>query len=350
MASSSRETSKSQRRTDYFALLELPMDVVDIVFYFLPIESQVCVALSCKALKDSFSHVFEDERLAWPRRFSEGYRDKFRSVAAARDRLLDLLEDDRWRHCFGCLKLHPAVKYSPWYSEPNGLPGQMICRNEMRVVDLCPCLALTWSDGKELRQWLQNGSKGLYFSPSVRNALKLDVENGRPVLRHECPTIADVEGESFSVTMTVRLDKNSSLEVRTRYEFTFDKLAKIDTTAPPPYDKLRPMPSAKTRPVSMCPWNDARRWMYRELDTNEGECCHSSHSITMSRKGGFHGVVDSVRKLGGPRAPENWRQSARGQRYCRIIIRRRAENARLYIYAATLGGTGGRYLLHPAEE
>lgn len=78
---------------------KLPPELVEILFTFLWVTDQVCFALTCKyllACYQSFLRVRKTgvTELLWREPVSES-------------RLVCQLQNDRWRYCWWCYKLHP---------------------------------------------------------------------------------------------------------------------------------------------------------------------------------------------------------------------------------------------------
>ncbi|EGC49078.1 F-box domain-containing protein [Histoplasma capsulatum var. duboisii H88] len=103
-----RQISFQEAKTS--PLLNLPLELVLIINGLLPLESQVCLALTCKTLlrlnkqalaAPQFKFLPND---VYDREFMKNC-DNFNTE---RWRLLRLLENDQWHCCSTCLKLHPT--------------------------------------------------------------------------------------------------------------------------------------------------------------------------------------------------------------------------------------------------
>src|SRR5204862_3933455 len=112
-----------------------------------------------------------------------GYRPLHRdALCTQRWVLLQLLEDDRWRCCSGCLKLHPVSEFS----EVDLLKGagERTCMfgNLVGIVHLCPCTKMTFRDKLSLVTRLEASLAGRH--PEESNTP--GGGNGIPPLWHEC--------------------------------------------------------------------------------------------------------------------------------------------------------------------
>ncbi|KAE8381607.1 hypothetical protein BDV26DRAFT_278613 [Aspergillus bertholletiae] len=187
-------------------LLDLPVEIISEIFPLLPLPSRVCLALSCKALYGLFSSSLQDERLGWP------------SLAACKTfnmtKLLLQLQDDCWLYCRACLKIQPRAMF--WPRAALVPPGLRECIYTARVIDLCPCLSLTYFDRIRLERWLYTGLTDT-LSPRIRKAFQLSVASVEPSLIHRC-SWPDIPGVSVDLLITVMFNQNQQLEAQTMYD------------------------------------------------------------------------------------------------------------------------------------
>ncbi|EEQ85783.1 hypothetical protein RJZ56_007988 [Blastomyces dermatitidis] len=137
-------------------LLSLPLELLFSINDLLSLESQVCLALTCKTLLGLNKHA-----LAAPQfRFlpSNVYdpevlknRDNFNTE---RWQLLLLLENDKWHCCSTCLKLHPTRQFSSW-GILAGATHRVCTLGKVGIVNLCPCVNLTFRDKDRLIELLK---------------------------------------------------------------------------------------------------------------------------------------------------------------------------------------------------
>lgn len=92
-------------------ILSMPMELLLQIFAYLDLPTQVCFALSSKALYERFSSVLQAAELRFPRIPSEQSRYNQTEEYQQRTQLLIQLEDSRWACCAGCQKLHPCEEF-----------------------------------------------------------------------------------------------------------------------------------------------------------------------------------------------------------------------------------------------
>lgn len=139
-------------------LQQIPSDIFTIIFTFLSVPDQVCFALSCKQIFESF-HLFLK---AQDKQLSQLLPRETRSILCPnakkrpRNQLLLQLENKRWKYCSDCWILHPPPKLwsgaaSAPYCPKCHLLGRFTCSQtcSTRLTDeihLCPCLSITFRD------------------------------------------------------------------------------------------------------------------------------------------------------------------------------------------------------------
>ncbi|KKK26766.1 hypothetical protein ARAM_000363 [Aspergillus rambellii] len=200
-------------------LNDVPLEILQLIFPLIPFLSQVCLALTCKPLYRLLGHVLKDDRLAWPRALAmKTYEVPLNQPDHLRNQLLLLLEDDRWLYCSWCLKLHPHALFLRLDCGKDSPPSlHRTCIHSAGVVDLCPCLSLTFFDRIRLEEWLQTGlADTITRSPRVHQAFQLSVLDGQRYLLHQC-SITDHKYAFVRIFMKIILDEDGLLVVRTRY-------------------------------------------------------------------------------------------------------------------------------------
>lgn len=158
-------------------LLRVPLDILFEIFPLLPLPLQVCLALTCKSLYRLFSSTLQDETLALPSLLAcksftlckNGSSDEI-SPVALRTQLLLQLQDDYWVYCAACLKLQPRALF--WPGIESFSPLSLECIYRTRVIDLCPCLSLTFFDRMRLDRWLNTGLTDT-LSKRIRESFQL---------------------------------------------------------------------------------------------------------------------------------------------------------------------------------
>lgn len=119
-------------------LWKIPLEVVEIIFQFLPDIDQACFALSCKRL-----HAY----------YVSYTRQRGICILSTlpRTELLRRLQNKRWIYCSGCQHLH---RHSIWRllqfrRECGQKPSIFDCKiwcyiQHAGEVDICPCLSITF--------------------------------------------------------------------------------------------------------------------------------------------------------------------------------------------------------------
>lgn len=202
-------------------ICDLPVELLDEVFSYLPLPSQVCLALSCKGLYQLFNTVLQAEQLRFPHlvpRTEENFlntRYVLSKEYLLRMELLVLLENSRWACCAGCQKLHRRDEFLP---KPRlkkhhlkKHPLKRMCMPESGLLDLCPCITLTIRDRKHVVEYLMGGSnlnlvdKG-YLEDSCN-------DKGERYLTHKCSSY-----KTIRVEIVLSLSQSGRLIARARHE------------------------------------------------------------------------------------------------------------------------------------
>ncbi|KAG2417705.1 hypothetical protein HFD88_008924 [Aspergillus terreus] len=90
------------------SIVDIPVELLSLIFELLPLPSKVCFALSSKRMYRLFGTIVKDDRLVYPRLFSsKKFPIPLNRSDIPRNQLLIQLEDQRFAFCSVCLKLHP---------------------------------------------------------------------------------------------------------------------------------------------------------------------------------------------------------------------------------------------------
>ncbi|KAL3468721.1 hypothetical protein BJX99DRAFT_265885 [Aspergillus californicus] len=291
----------SHEEPPWSLLLELPLDILVIIVPLLPLVSQACLALTCKPLYRLFCSAHDDEQLAWPRFLATPFPHKYLSgsqVHLPRIDLLLKLEDARWLYCSGCLKLHPINHFNVF--EINHLPIDRYCENRVGVVDLCACVALTYTNGVLLADWIQTGVPSSRLHKRIRQEFQFRVIKDRPVLIHNCSVTSQPDA-FVTLKMMVALDSDNCLIVTTRYNVYWSTphnyFAK--TAGREPYRTPN-----DTEAVFLCPHIHALAWLYgpyapyRQHKNKCANPCDTKFRLLGRTVDGFHAIIWCERNLG----------------------------------------------------
>lgn len=197
-------------------LSDLPLELVEHIFSFLPLPSKVCLAISSKGFYRLFSHVLGAEELRFPLMprnpleyvSSEAYR--------LRMTLLARLEDQSWA-CYGrCQKLHRRHEFHK--SPLRGAPWARSCATYAGIMDLCPCVSLTFRDRTRVIEHLEGATvnQKRCLSHLKKGILSLHYKDGEHYLSHTCTAYPELEFEiKLSLTESGQLISCAQYALRT---------------------------------------------------------------------------------------------------------------------------------------
>lgn len=307
-------TEKTVERTSVhypILLLDLPFDILVVIFPLLSILSQACLALTCKSLYSLCGHVLKDNSLAWPR-MSRTYEPLLSQPELLRNQFLFRLENDRWLYCAGCLKLHPRHRFGL----PSDSPEKRQCKYHSGIVDLCPCIALTFFDRLRLEESLREGAFDTSLPLSIRTAFEFSISSGKRCLMHQCSITYHADALVY-MTVVVSLDVQR-LEVQ--------KTCRLHLSRP---WRARAGPELRTElftlsremePILLCPHFDLLKFLYGPYDwgvaRNNNCACNPCNAYIVGPKGAEDGRYITVRwrqNLGGPTDTMHWYCSSRSK-------------------------------------
>lgn len=140
------------KQRSFFPLLSLDDSLLSKIYHHLPPIDQVCLALSCKRLYAGSEKARRHEDVIFPRLLQTRIPILcVNSKDVPRNQLLLRLENDNWKYCSRCLKLHPRTEFGPLSQII--LPLKRSCDENAGVVDICPCYSYTLRDGEKNNQW-----------------------------------------------------------------------------------------------------------------------------------------------------------------------------------------------------
>ncbi|KAL4941424.1 hypothetical protein BDV06DRAFT_212640 [Aspergillus oleicola] len=218
--SKNRRTQGSESQTREQAspkrcyLLELPTELLLEITSHLSVLPEACLALTCKRLFAIFDTVFSSKQLQFSRDFAplfHHYRNGH-SFATTRWRLLNALEDGRWRLCSRCLKLHPRSAFPPRELRRKSEERTCILGNMAGVVDLCPCKKLTFRDKVELVEILKARQKTVSLLASQFGGVE------ERFCWHSC--VETYGSTQLKIEIFPELDSEDRLSIKTQYHMT----------------------------------------------------------------------------------------------------------------------------------
>lgn len=172
-------------------ITDLPPEILDEIFEFLPQISQGCFALSCRGFYQRFSHIFQKPMFRYPcydgidRTINIEARSLFLSRLQSHKTLWSYLTSPYWKYCHSCLKLHTKREFD---GDIFNMDTDIYCK--MRgIIALCPCLRFTpWRlvrighelskakfDSDDIRQVIPDWHQCSFVSPCGQLCYSLDI-------------------------------------------------------------------------------------------------------------------------------------------------------------------------------
>lgn len=134
-------TSKRRKCT----ILDLPPELMDLIFPHLSIIFKACLAMSCKNFYHQFGYILKADYFRYP--YSDGLDTSINTIIRG-DFLKRLQSPElyfgsrRWRYCHACIKLHPGNYFDERHSVNFCEPSRAQCAWP-GVIMLCPCLKIS---------------------------------------------------------------------------------------------------------------------------------------------------------------------------------------------------------------
>lgn len=277
------------KRYHQLSLLDLPLDILLLIFPLLSLLSQACLALTCKPFYCLCGHVLKDNSLAWPR-LVRPYEAPLNRPDLPRNQFLLLLEDDCWLYCSRCLKLHPRCRF--W--DRSGPPLRRVCKyNGAGVVDLCPCLSLTFFDRNRLERSLRKGVLDTSLSSAIQEAFQISTRDGKRSLIHRC-SIVDHADAFITLTMVITFNTDHNLVLQSRYNLHFNRPQPSQGT----HEMHSPLPDME--PVLFCPELDILEFLHKGYRLQSFRTCSICSAFVLGSEAtddGLFVVVHCIRYM-----------------------------------------------------
>ncbi|KAE8139831.1 hypothetical protein BDV38DRAFT_241294 [Aspergillus pseudotamarii] len=210
-------------------LVQLPTELLLKITSYLPVIPRACLALTCTRLFLADVTVLNSEILRFTPDFAplfKHYRNQYNFVTL-RWQLIRLLENKRWLACSRCLKLH-MVASSP-QRERKKQPEDRICNlgDLAGVVDLCPCIKLTFRGKMELVDLLRARQQSL-----TALATQCGVSAQERFYWHSC--VMNYGPSEIKIQILPELGETDMLKVRVEYKLTIEagQLGKEESMIP----------------------------------------------------------------------------------------------------------------------
>lgn len=204
-------------------LLNLLPELLEEIVEWLPTADRACLALTCKYFFFRYCSVHKAPEL----HSSRPVQGKKPILCANAEKQLPCsflrrLENSRWKFCLECWKLHPRTKRQlPWRyecSECHLLHGGR-CVMDAGVVDICPCLSITYRDLLRLIgtvRGLEDCGSWDDADTYCEEALSRDSYHG--VLAHQCQ-ITDHPNTKAEISTKIFFGDEGNLIVQNDYLF-----------------------------------------------------------------------------------------------------------------------------------
>lgn len=133
----------------FFPILSLDDSLLSKIRHHLSPIDQVCLGLSCKKLYAGSDEARRHEEFKFPRLLHLRIPILcVNSKDVPRNQLLLRLENDNWKYCSKCLKLHPRTEFGALSLMIQ--PLNRSCGYNAGIVDICPCYSWTLRDGEKI--------------------------------------------------------------------------------------------------------------------------------------------------------------------------------------------------------
>jgi hypothetical protein len=208
----------------------VPNELLLLIINNLEMVDQTCLALSCWTLYHKIGPLVLDHP-----DLSLSLTADICPCTSPRSELLRRLEKDhykRWIHCTTCYTLHPPSEFIGVYNFLGYWPCSFFSRHcqSSGVVDLCPCIQLTFRQKVRLIRYLKALSQNTDHENASQNpimhgrlrAFKVDMGNkggpkGTRYLSHEC-SISNNPLGIIKIKMNAYLSNEDHFVVETKYE------------------------------------------------------------------------------------------------------------------------------------
>ncbi|OKL56816.1 hypothetical protein UA08_07959 [Talaromyces atroroseus] len=199
-------------------IIDLPTELLALISAQLDPLSEACLALTCRRLLLISGASLASECLGFKKDFAplfHHYRSS-QSFATERWKLVERLEDGKWLACSQCLKLHPRTAFPP--KELRRSPTTRMCNlgESAGLVDLCPCVKLTFQDKANLVKHLRQRELLTRLPSSIFGSRGYDER----YLWHSCT--ASYGSTDLKIGIYPELRDDGKLYIRTEYRMEME--------------------------------------------------------------------------------------------------------------------------------
>lgn len=208
---------------------QIPAEILDLIYKHLPALEQIYFALTCKYIYTYFVSFLKKKdpdhaKHLIPRRKRLPILHNAKLEAHPRIQLLRQLENERWKCCVVCMKLHSPLAFKPskqYKKESHCYKCSLLygrdCMPYAGLVDICPCVSMTFNERQLVVNTISSSSE-----PSI---FPKDFKHDSAIKRyfHECQVTNHLYAQLSIETRLSLSSKSNSLYVRNTYTFEFSK-------------------------------------------------------------------------------------------------------------------------------
>ncbi|KAJ5528613.1 hypothetical protein N7527_002006 [Penicillium freii] len=208
----------------------IPAEILDLVYEQLAALEQIYLALTCKYLYIHFVSflkvkALDHAKLLIPSEERLPFPHKAELEAKPRIQLLRHLENERWKCCVECMKLHQLSAFEPCRQfkkkglcDKCGILVGPYCMPFAGLVDICPCISITFN---ERRRFLMNGMYYCSVCPVRGICPEHFKDGGMGELSHNCQVTGHLDAQVTIKTILVPSSAELNPWVLNTYTFEF---------------------------------------------------------------------------------------------------------------------------------
>lgn len=251
---------------------DMPQEIVAMILEYLSVPDQVCFSLSCKHVFACLQSSLKMNGMQLSQLLPPEKRPILCPDSKKRPlvQLLRQLENSRWKYCSECWSLHPhstwralkstrKLRQKPYCFNCHLIHAQICYMPYAGVVDLCPCLTITFRDKLQIMETCmyarQSALEGCHY---YYNDVLSHPSYGKlhKYLWHEC-TFSDHPFAKVRISTSLSIDEETiGLSVLNRYAF------EILQESP----SSRASSSSIVKTPSVCRHREPGTWLERFFD------------------------------------------------------------------------------------
>lgn len=193
-------------------LLELPTESLLNIISYLPVIPEASLALTCKRLFTICHLTLLSESLNFNREFTprlHRYQNSY-NFTTPRWQFINSLEDSRWKACSKCLKLHRITSFTTQELKRKSEDRSCNLGSAAGIVDLCPCIKMTYNDKMELIELLKRRKE-----PIAALATQFGTHVSGSFSWHNCTV--SYGSTQLKIEISPELEESNQLNIKTKY-------------------------------------------------------------------------------------------------------------------------------------